>query len=90
MRYPDISAATISAHLNGRNRHCPASSKRMLTADALGSVLGGFRSRGISSGVVAGLVPATPNFKAQSKNNRGGHDRERGQVLQPDLKPHYG
>jgi hypothetical protein len=27
------------------------------------------------SGVVAGLVPATPNFKAQSKNNRGGRDK---------------
>src|SRR5712692_9338343 len=25
--------------------------------------------------VVAGLVPATPNFKARSKNNRGGRDK---------------
>jgi len=25
--------------------------------------------------VVAGLVPATPNLKAQSKNNRGGRDK---------------
>jgi hypothetical protein len=27
------------------------------------------------TGVVAGLVPATPNFRAQSKNNRGGRDK---------------
>jgi len=26
-------------------------------------------------GVVAGLVPATSNVKAQSKNNRGGRDK---------------
>jgi hypothetical protein len=25
--------------------------------------------------VVAGLVPATPTLKAQSKNNRGGRDK---------------
>jgi len=42
--------------------------------------------------VVAGLVPATPNLKAQSKRNRGGrdkpgHDPERGQVLKPDRNP---
>jgi hypothetical protein len=27
------------------------------------------------SGVVAGLVPATPNFEAQHKDNRGGRDK---------------
>jgi len=27
------------------------------------------------TGVVAGLVPATPNVEAQSKNNRGGRDK---------------
>jgi hypothetical protein len=27
------------------------------------------------SGVVAGLVTATPNVEAQSKNNRGGRDK---------------
>ena len=27
------------------------------------------------AGVVAGLVPATPNFKAPSKSNRGGRDK---------------
>jgi hypothetical protein len=26
-------------------------------------------------GVVAGLVPATPNYKAHSNNNRGGRDK---------------
>src|SRR5713101_3521928 len=28
-----------------------------------------------NTGVVAGLVPATPNIKARSKNNRGGRDK---------------
>jgi len=27
------------------------------------------------TGVVAGLVPATPSMKARSKNNRGGRDK---------------
>src|SRR5258707_11336037 len=27
------------------------------------------------TGVVAGLVPATPNVKARSRNNRGGRDK---------------
>jgi len=27
------------------------------------------------TGVVAGLVPATPRFEAQRKNNRGGRDK---------------
>jgi hypothetical protein len=27
------------------------------------------------AGVVAGLVPATPSYQAQSKNNRGGRDK---------------
>jgi hypothetical protein len=27
------------------------------------------------TGVVAGLVPATPKFEAQSQNNRGGRDK---------------
>src|SRR5262249_37173713 len=46
-------------------------------------------------GVVAGLGPATPNFKAQSNNNRGGrdkpgHDPGEHQLLQPDRDPLYG
>jgi len=41
------------------------------------------------TGVVAGLVPATPSFAAQSKHDRGGRDKpghDPGEVLalQPD------
>jgi len=40
-------------------------------ASSIGADFDRFR---IHTGVVAGLVPATPNLKVQSEHNRGGRD----------------